>query len=295
MKKNYIFTLFLAICFSTLSFGQGSEVFTNSTATSSYGDASFVGEGGVTWTFVASRQASGNFSDDITTMNLPALLLRRTADDSKITSSTISGGLADFSVKLYKGFTGGGDRQVELFVNGVSKGTSEVFDDYTEHVFAVTGVNIAGDVVIEIKNTTGKQVIIDEVTWTAYEATSGSTNPLEGSWSFTPEAGSMGVGPNPGDYSWWSIPEADVTTRSCIFDDEYVFNADGSFTNVQGTDTWTETWQTGVTVEGCGAAVAPHDGSNAATYTVDATAGTVTIVGSGAYLGLSKVTNQAEN
>ena len=49
-------------------------------------------------------------------------MLRRAASDSKITSSTISGGIGDFSVKLYKGFTGSGDRQVELFINGVSKG-----------------------------------------------------------------------------------------------------------------------------------------------------------------------------
>jgi hypothetical protein len=118
---------------------------------------------------------------------------------------------------------------------------------------------------------------------------------LEGSWSFTPVAGAMGVGPNPGDYSWWSNGAGDVTTRSCLFDDEYVFNADGSFTNVHGADTWLEIWQTGVTAEGCGAAVAPHNGSNAATYTVDAAAGTVTIVGSGAYLGLNKVTNQGED
>ena len=171
MKKNYIFTLLLVFYFSNLSFGQGSEVFTNSTATNSYADGSFVGEGDITWTFVKSRQASGNFNDtDITSMDLPALMLRRASDDSKITSNTISGGLADFSVKMYKGFTGDGNRQVELFVNGESKGTSEVFDDYTEHVFAVTGVNIAGDVVIELKNTTEKQVIIDEITWTAYTA-----------------------------------------------------------------------------------------------------------------------------
>ena len=118
---------------------------------------------------------------------------------------------------------------------------------------------------------------------------------LEGSWSFSPEAGAMGVGGAPGDYSWWSIDEAGVTTRSCVFDDEYVFNADGSFTNVQGADTWLEGWQAGTPTEGCGAAIAPHDGSIAATYTVDATAGTVTIVGSGAYLGLAKVTNQGED
>ena len=121
------------------------------------------------------------------------------------------------------------------------------------------------------------------------------TPSLEGSWSFTADAGAMGVGPNPGDYTWWSNSSEDVTTRACLFDDEYVFNADGSFANVLGADTWLETWQTGVSEEGCGAAVAPHNGSNAATYTVDAAAGTVTIVGSGAYLGLNKVTNQAED
>ncbi|MDG1394673.1 MAG: hypothetical protein P8P55_07630, partial [Flavobacteriaceae bacterium] len=118
---------------------------------------------------------------------------------------------------------------------------------------------------------------------------------LEGSWSFTAEAGAMAVGGNPGDYSWWSNNAEDVTTRSCVFDDEYVFNADGSFSNVLGDDTWLESWQAGSPAEGCGVAIAPHDGSNAATYTVDATAGTVTIVGSGAYLGLSKVTNQGED
>ena len=118
---------------------------------------------------------------------------------------------------------------------------------------------------------------------------------LEGSWSITAEAGALGVGESPGNYGWWSNNAEDVTTRSCVFDDEYVFNADGSFENVQGDDTWLESWQAGSPAEGCGVAIAPHDGSNAATYTVDATAGTVTIVGSGAYLGLSKVTNQGED
>ncbi|MDX6745237.1 T9SS type A sorting domain-containing protein [Polaribacter sp. PL03] len=181
MKKNYIFTLFLSLI-TALSFGQGAETFTNSTATNSYSDGSFVGENGVTWTYVASRQADGNFnSTEITTMNLPALLLRRSSDDSKITSSTVSGGIADFSLKLFKGFTGGGDRQVELFVNGVSKGVSTIFDDFTEHVFNVNGINIAGDVIIEVKNTTGKQIIIDDLTWTAYDATASvKDNAIEG-------------------------------------------------------------------------------------------------------------------
>jgi hypothetical protein len=165
MKKNYFITLLLTLCFSVVSFGQGAEPFTNSNATTSYADNSFVGAGGITWTYVASRDDAGTAG-----VTAPALMLRRVSDDSKITSSTITGGIGDFSVKLYKGFTGGGDRQVELFINGVSKGTSTAFDDFDEHVFTVSGINITGDVIIEIKNTTAKQVIIDDITWTAPSA-----------------------------------------------------------------------------------------------------------------------------
>ncbi len=162
MKKNYFLTFLFTLCFSALSYGQGSESFANSNATGSYADNSFVGDGGITWTYVASRNANNTAG-----VTLPAIMLRRSSDDSKITSSTISGGIGNFSVKLYKGFTGSGDRQVELFVNGVSKGTSEAFDDYDEHVFSVSGINISGDIVIEIKNITGKQVIVDDISWTA--------------------------------------------------------------------------------------------------------------------------------
>ena len=120
-------------------------------------------------------------------------------------------------------------------------------------------------------------------------------SPMEGAWKLSPVAGALGVGPSPGDYSWWSSDEAAVTDRACLFDDEYVFNADGSFQNVQGSETWLETWQTDVTAEGCGAPVAPHDGSNPATWSLDAAAGTVTISGLGAYLGLAKVHNGGED
>ena len=123
----------------------------------------------------------------------------------------------------------------------------------------------------------------------------GSNPLLSGSWKLSPVAGALGVGPSPGDYSWWSSDEAVVTDRACLFDDEYVFNADGSFQNVQGSETWLETWQTDVTAEGCGAPVAPHDGSNPATWSLDAAAGTVTISGLGAYLGLAKVHNGGED
>ena len=120
-------------------------------------------------------------------------------------------------------------------------------------------------------------------------------SPMEGAWKLSPVAGALGVGPSPGDYSWWSSSAEDATTRACLFDDEYVFNADGSFQNVQGSETWVETWQTDVTAEGCGAPVAPHDGSNAATWSLDAAAGTITVSGLGAYVGLAKVHNGGED
>ena len=106
-----------------------------------------------------------------------------------------------------------------------------------------------------------------------------------------PEAGAIGVGPELDNISWWSNTTDDLTTRACLFDDEYIFGADGSFQNVLGADTWVETWQ-GAAAEGCGAPVAPHDGTAEATY--EYSGSTVTINGVGAYLGLAKAINGAE-
>jgi hypothetical protein len=117
-------------------------------------------------------------------------------------------------------------------------------------------------------------------------------SPIVGTWKMAPEAGSLGVGPGLGNTSWWAIDAAGVTTRACFFDDTYVFGADGSFKNVLGADTWVEGWQGGT--DACGAPVAPHDGSNNATYTYNATASTVTLNGTGAYLGIPKAFNGGE-
>jgi len=119
------------------------------------------------------------------------------------------------------------------------------------------------------------------------------TSPLNGSWKLAPEAGAFGVGSELNDLSWWSNLSSDVTTRACLFDDDYVFGTDGSFQNVLGTQTWLDPWQ-GTDPEACGAPVAPHNGTANATYTYDETAGTITINGTGAYLGLARVVNGTE-
>jgi hypothetical protein len=120
----------------------------------------------------------------------------------------------------------------------------------------------------------------------------GVSSPLEGSWSMDPVAGSFGVGPELGDMSWWAIDDAGVTERACFFDDEYVFGADGSFSNVLGSETWVEDWQGGT--NSCGVPVAPHDGSATATFVYDEGAGTVTLNGVGAFLGIPKAYNGGE-
>jgi len=117
-------------------------------------------------------------------------------------------------------------------------------------------------------------------------------SPLVGTWKIAPEAGSLGVGPGLGNTSWWAIDAAGVANRACFYDDTYVFGADGSFKNVLGTDTWVEGWQGGT--DACGAPVAPHDGSNNATYSYNASASTVTLNGTGAFLGIPKAYNGGE-
>lgn len=169
MKKIYFL---LALFITTLSFGQGLETFTNSNATASYTSNSFTGDNGVTWTYVASRDENGDVN--ASGISGKAIMLRRVSDLSSVTSSSVAGGIGDFSVKLYKGFTGAGDRQVELFVNGVSRGTSAVFDNYLENVFTVTGINQPGNIIIELRNTTSRQIIVDDISWTGY---SGATTP----------------------------------------------------------------------------------------------------------------------
>lgn len=116
---------------------------------------------------------------------------------------------------------------------------------------------------------------------------------LVGTWKLAPEAGALGVGPSLDDLSWWTNTLEDVSTRTCLFDDEYVFNSDGTFQNILGSETWVEGWQ-GVANEGCATPVFPHNGTNTATWEYDETTGTITINGTGAYLGLAKIYNGGE-
>ncbi|MWW24495.1 hypothetical protein [Algibacter lectus] len=125
-----------------------------------------------------------------------------------------------------------------------------------------------------------------------YKVPSDVETGIVGTWKVASTAGALGVGPAAGDISWWSCDDACVAERACYYDDTYVFNEDGSFENVLGSETWVEGWQNGS--DGCAAPVAPHDGSNAATYVYNADENTITLNGIGAFIGLPKGTNTGE-
>jgi len=146
---------------TALSSNCASETFTNSNApTGSYGDGNFIGDNSVTWTYIQSRDDEGYV------ITGTGLMLRNTS--SKLTSSTVTGGIGDFTCSLKKAFTGTGNRQVELFINGASYGTSIAWDNTTVQTFTVPNINITGGIIVEIRNTTAYQVVIDDLSWTCY-------------------------------------------------------------------------------------------------------------------------------
>ncbi len=118
---------------------------------------------------------------------------------------------------------------------------------------------------------------------------------LVGTWQMVSEAGSLGVGPAVGDISWFACDDGCVQERACYFDDTYTFNADGSFTNGFGAsgESWIEAWQ-GVANDSCDDPVSPHDGSNSASYVYNQQNNTITLNGTGAYIGLAKAMNAGE-
>ena len=114
-----------------------------------------------------------------------------------------------------------------------------------------------------------------------------------GTWRLKPVAEALWVGPVDESATWWANDESALTVRNCLFDDEYTFSRDGTFSVDYGDATWLEGWQ-GVAEEQCGAPVAPHDGSIAATFEYDEDQQMLTLNGQGAHIGLAKVYNGCE-
>ncbi len=139
-----------------------------------YVDGSFIGNGAIKWNFIQSRSVSpASAATDQYFINGISLMLRRDTENSRIFSDPVAGGISSFSVDMRKGFTGTSVRQLELFINGQSKGLSQTFGtatgaDPTIHNFTVNNINVSGNVVIELRVIGKGQVTIDNLSWDSY-------------------------------------------------------------------------------------------------------------------------------
>jgi len=110
---------------------------------------------GITWTATDSR------SDQ--TLNTKAITLR----NSKLSSSTISGGIGNLTVTTQLKFSGTSG-SFKLFINGVEKGTIPYSDVLT--TTTISDINVSGNITISIQNnsTTSNRVAFDDLSWTCY-------------------------------------------------------------------------------------------------------------------------------
>ncbi|MDP2173101.1 MAG: hypothetical protein Q8J62_04955, partial [Candidatus Cloacimonadaceae bacterium] len=192
MKKLVLFALILIALIGILN-AQGLETFTNFTYTgTAYIDGNFVGDNGVTWNYwhVTGSTAGTNVNQ----IEGNGMLLRRSDAPSRTISDPIPNGIGDFSVQMRKAYTSSGVRQVALYVNNVFIANSQEFGeptggDPTVHTFAVNGINVSGNVVIEIRHITGgavnRQLTIDNLQWTAF----GGGTPTTATPNFAPLPG----------------------------------------------------------------------------------------------------------
>jgi hypothetical protein len=117
-------------------------------------------------------------------------------------------------------------------------------------------------------------------------------------WKLKPAAGALWVGPADGSTTWWALPEAEVTVRTCAFNDEWIFSKEGQVEYDAKGDIFAEPYL-GFSYECIDEASLPVDkaawGSGTHSFEVlSGTAEKLTMVGLGAFLGLPKVANGAE-
>ena len=129
---------------------------------------------------------------------------------------------------------------------------------------------------------------------------------ISGDWRLAQKAGAYGVGRAEGSIGDWSSSDFSLSQRDCQFDDSYSFQAanpiypaSGVFTQDMGESTWFEPWQPAANplgYEHCDTPYAPFNGSTEnMSYKWDVEAGTLTLYGLGAHIGLPRVANLVEN
>ena len=163
MKRifTYSFVLFLTLSISASLFSQATENFTNLPTASpgNYVNRSWTGTDAVTWT------ASGARTDQL--LNTKAICFG-TSGTREVISPSYTGGMALLTFNYVKGFTNTDPRSFEVFVNGVSQGTTTVSTSSTTPAAYSKFINVTGNVVLKIASLSAGQIIIDDIAWTGF-------------------------------------------------------------------------------------------------------------------------------
>lgn len=180
MIKKYALLLVAFICFGVSGYGQGSESFTNlpTSSPNTYIARSWTGDDGTLWNATNARTDQ--------TLDGRAICFR---NDASLTSSNYSGGIGMLSFTYVKAFSDAGTRSITVWVNGVQWGsTINVSPSSDTPVVYNSNLNITGTVSLELR-TSGAQIIIDDISWTAASTTTVDYCNLQG-----PQNGNIEVG-----------------------------------------------------------------------------------------------------
>ncbi len=187
--KYYLFSLLLILS-SYIAFAQGTETFTNIPATSSsYSTRTWTGDNySLNWTATDARTDQ--------TLNGRAITVR----NGSISVNSVPNGIASLTLTSQQAFTGS-NPSLSVFVNSVLVGT--ITPTTTVAKTTISNINVGGNFNLEIRQTTsGLRVIVDDVTWTSFAATSCSeptAQPTNLSLSATPTSvsGTFSLIPTP--------------------------------------------------------------------------------------------------
>lgn len=153
------------------------EDFEKATATgTSYKDVAFDGfEAGITWTGKQVRT-------DVTISGLKAIMLKKDVT-SKLTSSSISGGIKNLTFKYKQAFSNAANFNV--VIGSQTYGPYKTTDTNVQTA-TIENINLAGDFTIEFSqvNASSAQVLIDDLSWETYGSATTPTASFVGTGDF---------------------------------------------------------------------------------------------------------------
>lgn len=164
MRHKLLLVPVLMLLAFSAAFAQGLETFdgVEPTTLTSYGDGTFTGQDGSTWTYVQCRR-----DDSITGQ---ALMIGRNRDpQSYFQSGTISGGIATLNFDYKQSFSTNVNLKILINGNEVGTVTSDAEQGTTKNSGDIV-VNVSGDFVIKFINVNNGdgQVTVDNIEWTAF-------------------------------------------------------------------------------------------------------------------------------